>query len=466
MALISIIVPVYNVEEYLEECLDSILAQTYKEIELILVNDGSTDRSGVICDRYAALDNRVNVFHQENQGLSATRNKALAIANGEYLTFVDSDDYIATDMIGLMYNNLKRENAQVSICGIWLAYEKYKQKRQMDDIYLKMNTQEALEKMLGFGYYDISAGAKLYKTDLFHGVRFPVGIIAEDMHVTPKAMAKATCIVYDSSPKYYYRQHQGSITKIDSFWISYLDGMKVYLDFVTDLYPDLKAAAQCLDLYAYLMIYATLLRRKDMHSILNDIYPEIVTKAKGMKDPEKIKTIPIKSRISLWLLLHSRMIHSLVYKLYWALSLKSFMKGYCENEGCQELPVYHITPSVRHFDTVFDCPIYFSYIWAVRIGIVAYTNAITMYFVLFANFGLAVYGNRCIAQCRDDLQKCSATFWEIMLLKIGLTSIALFCFWVFVVSFSSSYQGYFAAQSLLIIANAVDTTWFCGQRKF
>lgn len=322
MSLISIIIPVYNVEAYIEECLDSVLAQTYKELEVILVDDGSTDKSSEICDQYASLDNRIHVLHQENQGLSDARNSGMAFAKGEYVTFIDSDDYIAPDMMELLYNNMKKENAQISICGAWLAYETHLEKRQKDDVYLKMDRREALRKMLDFGYYDLSAWGKLYRTELLQGIKFPSRKICEDMYVIPEVIAKAECVVYDSTPKYYYRQRQGSITKSDAFVNSYLTAMQSCTKFVTNCYPDLEKDIQCMDMFVHLMCYTTLLRNKEKTSLLDQTYQKVVEKAKGIENKEGIKDIPRKSQISLWILLHNRRIHTIVYRIYGALQSK------------------------------------------------------------------------------------------------------------------------------------------------
>jgi glycosyltransferase involved in cell wall biosynthesis len=121
---ISIIVPVYNVEKYLEKCLKSILHQIFSDFELILIDDGSTDSSGRICDEYLKRDSRIKVFHKENGGLSSARNYGIEKSTGKYIGFVDSDDYIAKDMYEVLYNNLQRENADVSMCGnydVWGA---------------------------------------------------------------------------------------------------------------------------------------------------------------------------------------------------------------------------------------------------------------------------------------------------------------------------------------------------------
>ena len=114
--LISIIVPVYNVEQYLDDCLISIINQTYKNIEIILIDDGSTDKSGKICDEYAKKDSRIIVIHKENGGVSSARNAGLRIAKGAYIGFVDPDDWIAEDMYEVLYSNAKKYDADVSVC--------------------------------------------------------------------------------------------------------------------------------------------------------------------------------------------------------------------------------------------------------------------------------------------------------------------------------------------------------------
>ena len=122
--MISVIVPVYNVEKYLRQCLDSVLAQTYRELEIILVDDGSTDGSGAICDEYATRDSRIKVVHQQNGGLSSARNAGLDLATGEYVAFVDSDDYIHETMLELLYQALVENNADTVICNFERVDEK------------------------------------------------------------------------------------------------------------------------------------------------------------------------------------------------------------------------------------------------------------------------------------------------------------------------------------------------------
>ena len=209
---ISIIVPVYNVEKYLKECIESILSQTYKNIEIILIDDGSTDNSGKICDEYLKKDSRVKVIHKENGGLSDARNTGIEIASGKYIGFVDSDDYIAKDMYDFLYQNIKRENAEISGCNRFLVYENKIEIYGKKECYEVMDSQRAIEMLCTIGYIGVSAYTKLYEAKLFKDIRYPKGKINEDMYTTYKLFDKANRIVYDATPKYYYRQRSGSIT--------------------------------------------------------------------------------------------------------------------------------------------------------------------------------------------------------------------------------------------------------------
>ena len=135
MCEISIIVPVYNVEKYLEKCIKSILNQTFTDFELILVNDGSTDKSGVICDNYKNIDDRIIVIHKKNEGLSSARNSGLDIAKGRYIGFVDSDDYINNDMYHKLYEALIKNNSDISICKFVKVYDDSEMKFSNNDLY-------------------------------------------------------------------------------------------------------------------------------------------------------------------------------------------------------------------------------------------------------------------------------------------------------------------------------------------
>lgn len=210
--LISIVVPVYNVERYMERCFDAIKAQTYKNIEVIAVDDGSEDRSGSICDRYASEDERFIVVHQKNGGLSAARNTGIKRATGEYITFIDSDDSITEDYIEYLYNLIEKYEADISICAIEEITESEKTRNYGANYSEKKLTPEkCLERMLGDKGFNVSAYAKLYKTELFDGVLYPVGRIHEDLGTTYRPILKSTAVAYGSHPNYKYYLRNGSL---------------------------------------------------------------------------------------------------------------------------------------------------------------------------------------------------------------------------------------------------------------
>lgn len=210
--LISIIVPVYNVKQYLERCVKSILNQTYKNIEIILVDDGSTDGSEIMCDEYKKNYSNIKVIHKKNGGLSDARNYGIELAQGEYITFIDSDDFIDNRMIEILYKNLKNTNSDVSVCRFYMFYAE-------EDI----KVQDVKEKVLIFDGIDILktmyddylvtvvAWNKLYKKEIFNNIRYPKGKVIEDSAVLHYILANINRICYSNLELYYYFQRNESI---------------------------------------------------------------------------------------------------------------------------------------------------------------------------------------------------------------------------------------------------------------
>ncbi|MBQ2643432.1 glycosyltransferase [Candidatus Saccharibacteria bacterium] len=202
--LISVIVPVYNVGGYVEKCIRSVLGQEYEELEVILVDDGSTDGSGKICDELAEEDDRVRVFHKQNGGLSDARNYGLKKAKGEVVAFVDSDDYVEKDYISEMYKTMEQTNADVIVCG----YNNIKPKGEV------LSGETAAVKLLTKQEnIDIVAWNKLYRKNLFteNKISFPFGKKHEDMLTTYRILAKAKKVTYVSSSLYSYVERKNSI---------------------------------------------------------------------------------------------------------------------------------------------------------------------------------------------------------------------------------------------------------------
>lgn len=184
---ISIIVPVHNIEAYLKKCLDSILAQTFTDFEVIVVNDGSTDKSGEICDAYAKQDARVKVIHQENQGVSSTRNAGIARAEGEFIGFVDGDDYVDMDMYRELYQTCMETDSSISICKLGREINGELINNEVGNFHTKELTNvEAMEELFKGILYRFSLCNKLFKRSCFENICFPVGRIHEDLSTTYK----------------------------------------------------------------------------------------------------------------------------------------------------------------------------------------------------------------------------------------------------------------------------------------
>lgn len=238
-ALISVVVPVYNVEKYVKKCLDSLIAQTYKTIEIIVVDDGSTDSSLSICTKLSLIDSRIVVFHKENGGLSDARNYGIKRAKGSYVTFVDSDDFVDSNMIEELFCNAAVNNCEISICGKTVEYENGGSTTKCKGNELKVFTdkESSLIALNSYGLFNMSAWGKLYSIKLFTDIEFPVGKKCEDFYVMHLLFSKANGIVFFDKPLYHYLQRSGSISHNAIIDYSYLDASKEQMEFINIHYP-------------------------------------------------------------------------------------------------------------------------------------------------------------------------------------------------------------------------------------
>ena len=211
LPLLSIIVPVYNVQDYLEECCNSIINQKYLNIEILLIDDGSTDNSGEICDYFGEKYSNIRVFHRENEGLAATRNFGIAQAQGQYLGFVDSDDWIYENMYSDMMKIVLEKTAQIVCCNFDLEIDKRIIKRGKNgiDIY---NKNEAIVNLMYPQFYQFYAPNKIFKKELFQNVEFPIGKHFEDIITIYKVFLKSEKVYFIWQSGYVYRQRKDSIT--------------------------------------------------------------------------------------------------------------------------------------------------------------------------------------------------------------------------------------------------------------
>lgn len=205
---ISIIIPVYNVEDYLDECILSVVNQTYRNIEIILVNDGSTDRSKEICEKYAVLDNRIIVINKENGGLSSARNAGISKATGEFISFIDSDDYIETTMLDSLRQIIEKYNADIVECSFFDRFT------NNTNHVTEMSQKEALHRYISSSYYypNVSVCNKLYRKEVVSGLRFPEGRIHEDYLYQCQAICRCNKFIFVDTSFYNYRVRENSIT--------------------------------------------------------------------------------------------------------------------------------------------------------------------------------------------------------------------------------------------------------------
>ena len=265
MTEISVIVPAYNVENYLERCLDSLLDQTFQNFELILVDDGSTDRTSQICDTYAD-HNKVRVIHKANGGVSDARNVGLECANGRYITFVDSDDYVASTFLETLYQMItEEEGVTVSmlpgqqVLDAGKPVEAYAKKSEI------VSAEEAARMMLLRKGITHSCWGKLFRRDLWTSIRFPVGHNNGEDAITFRVISKAEKVAYMNSGLYYYVQRAGSIMhqKCTEKTLSVLDIADEVTDFISFTWPKLTSDAIGLKTAIYL---------KNLQIILNSDY--------------------------------------------------------------------------------------------------------------------------------------------------------------------------------------------------
>ena len=240
MQIISVIVPVYNVEKYLRQCLDSIINQTYRNLEIISVDDGSTDSSGIICDEYAQIDARIKVIHKENGGLSSARNAGLDVctSGGDFIAFVDSDDWLEPDMYETLHDKMIKYKADIVNCGYYREYKKYREKCAIgqDSVYMGA---DVVEKSYSSPYVCYAVWFKLYRKALFDEVRFPVGKNYEDMAIFFSVFEKAEKVLIISECLYHYRQRKSGIMaeKFNEKQLDIIYICREHLNYVGKKYP-------------------------------------------------------------------------------------------------------------------------------------------------------------------------------------------------------------------------------------
>ena len=256
--LVSVIVPIYNLENYLEKCIRSLLNQTYANLEVFLVNDGSKDSSGEICDKYSALDQRITVIHQQNGGAAAARNAALDVCKGEYIAFVDGDDYIDIHYVQTLVECMEKQGAQISICGWQDVYEStiVEERPLVGEVEI-YNTEQALENLMYQRRFDTAMWSKLYKRELFEGIRFPLGNLYEDIAIIYKVFCNADVISYVDYKGYFYllREQGTTLQTFKPKKMDLIDVVDDMVDYLLPKYPQIRGAVLCKYIRANFHIY-------------------------------------------------------------------------------------------------------------------------------------------------------------------------------------------------------------------
>ena len=260
---ISVIIPIYNVEKYLPKCINSVLNQTYSNLEIILVNDGSTDSCKQICEEYKKLDNRIKIINKKNGGLSDARNYGIEASTGNYIAFLDSDDWIDKELYMTLYKIIKRYDADISVCNFKKSYLNGDNKTHNSGKIKCYSNIEALNELYGKNSVQmIVAWNKLYKRSTIKELRFPVGRIHEDEYLTPIIIYNANKLVYRDNQLIYYRQTPNSIInskfnikRLDYLYSLecrneffkqnglidvYIKGIKLYMFSIIDIYYKVK----------------------------------------------------------------------------------------------------------------------------------------------------------------------------------------------------------------------------------
>lgn len=315
--LISIIVPVYKVENYLQRCVESLINQTYQNIEIILVDDGSPDRCGEMCEGLARQDSRIRVYHKENGGLSDARNYGVNVANGKYIGFVDSDDYVHSSMYEILYKAIVKENADVAECGVTRVYgNRTRVHCEIENLYEIMDEKQYFEEILTLKKVYGSVWCKLIRKDIANQVQFEKGKYYEDLFYNLELVQIAKKYVFTNQPYYYYFIRENSITteKYSPKQLTIIEALNKYYTFSEKNYPELVEKTFVRQSLAYLSVFN--------HLILDDYkkYPEFNDVYQFLKQNKKrIIKNPNSSRelkLSIMILNTSLTLYRILYEQY------------------------------------------------------------------------------------------------------------------------------------------------------
>ena len=318
MVKISAIVPVYNSEKYLEESILSILNQSEKDLEVILINDGSTDFSGQICNKLAKIDNRVRIYHKENEGVCAARNYGLERASGEFISFVDSDDFLCSDMYEFLLENMNDNNADISICGVKTIFLNGKVDDEENPKKYVLNKEQAIQYILERKLFNIGLWTKLIRRGILEGLLFEEDRkIGEDKFYFFQAILKSETIVFEDKKKYFYYKRTNSATT-GQFSEKNFD-MVYFAEKMEEIsilkYPQYKLLAELNTYIENINIYRNIVTSPINKEKYKDKTSKILQKLES-RYHELRKYLYLEKRIELNLLLRTPNLYLLLAKMY------------------------------------------------------------------------------------------------------------------------------------------------------
>ena len=314
---ISVVIPVYNVEKYLPLCINSILSQTYKNLEIILVDDGSPDGCPALCDSFAQKDSRICVVHKQNGGISDARNAGISAATGEYISFVDPDDYVESDYIEYLYSLIKKYDCKMSLCQHTVKFKGGNEICYGKDGDALLTSKECLERMLYNDVIDTSCWAKLFSADIAKKFSYPKGKLFEDIGTVYKLFIESQNIACGWQSKYFYIMRPKSIVHCD-FNPHKLDLLEMTDSMANDVratFPDLEKAVLRRQVYARFSTLNQMLRVKEKKykKIRKEIIKYIRANQKAiLSDPK----IPRRDRVAVFMLNRGFIFYKFVLKIW------------------------------------------------------------------------------------------------------------------------------------------------------
>ena len=313
MKLVSVVVPVYNVEAYLEKCIDSLIHQDYENVEIILVDDGSTDNSGEICDKYSEQYSNVITIHQKNMGLSGARNTGTANANGEYIAYIDSDDWVSDDYVSYQIALSEKYNADIVVISdisVWSDGDACVPQTINEKIEC-FDAEKALEQMC-YGHRFGPSACKMFRAELVKRNLFPLGVLYEDLAVMFKIIGECTNLVYSNLPKYFYRRRASSIINQDfnDRHLIILEHTKKLRNYINEHFPSVLDAAMFESAYVITQLMPLVINSNSA-----DIYKKLRTEMKSYyKSVIKNMNVSNKYKIRCFSIVHGWWLTKIEYK--------------------------------------------------------------------------------------------------------------------------------------------------------